>query len=476
MKINYLPLIFLSLAFIFTLAAANPIDAQGTGSLFTVNDSGDSMDASPGDNICADVNGRCTLRAAIVESNADTQQNIIIFDLPQPAVINLLLGELSISKTLNIVGPGARRLAVQRSTAGGTPNFRIFHVPAMPVALNIYGLTIRNGNAASDAGGGLFVETGSAASLTDVAVTGNRAMFGGGIAVFGRLTILRSLINSNVSDNQGGGITNSSLAANTTITSSTFTDNSGAFGGAIDNGGGTLLLINDTISRNSASQGSSSVFSAPRGTVQVLNTIIGRDLSQIGPMLQGAFQSLGNNLVSLSGPSTGFINNVNGDQVGSFNPIDPLLGNLADNGGQTDTLALQTGSTAINNGNDCVTAGHCSQLPGIGIRGSLDQRRYRRLPFTSGVIDIGAFEANATGSSGGTGSFGVFVIPGGPTGRYLYSIVILTNTTTLEKYYSVIRPNGSYSFSNIPSADAFVLEVKAKRAGYPSPQVLPFDF
>ena len=280
MRINYLPLIFLSLSLVFALAGGRPIHAQGAGSLFTVNDSGDSTDASPGDGICADAAGQCTLRAAIVESNAGTQHNVIIFALPQPTVISLTLGELSIIKGLNIVGPGARRLTVQRSFATGTPNFRIFHVPTGQMALNIYGLTIRNGNAEADAGGGLFIESGNFASLTDVAVTGNRAMFGGGIAVFGRLTILRSLINSNVSDNQGGGITNSSLAANTTITSSTFTDNSGAFGGAINNSGGSLLLINDTISRNSSSQGSSSVFNAPLGTVQVLNTIIGRDFSQ----------------------------------------------------------------------------------------------------------------------------------------------------------------------------------------------------
>lgn len=473
MRINYLPLIFLSLSLVFALAGGRPIHAQGAGSLFTVNDSGDSTDASPGDGICADAAGQCTLRAAIVESNAGTQHNVIIFALPQPTVISLTLGELSIIKGLNIVGPGARRLTVQRSFATGTPNFRIFHVPTGQMALNIYGLTIRNGNAEADAGGGLFIESGNFASLTDVAVTGNRAMFGGGIAVFGRLTILRSLINSNVSDNQGGGITNSSLAANTTITSSTFTDNSGAFGGAINNSGGSLLLINDTISRNSSSQGSSSVFNAPLGTVQVLNTIIGRDFSQSVPMLQGAFQSLGNNLISLSGPSTGFIDNVNGDQVGSFTPIDPMLGNLADNGGQTDTLALQTGSTAINRGNNCAAQGQCPQLPNISIRAALDQRHYYRVLF-GGIIDIGAFEAGAVSSSGG---FGFGLVGGsGSTGRYLNSIAILTNATTLEKRYSVVRLNGNVTFNNIPTADAFVLEVKSKRGGFVTPEVIAFDF
>ena len=467
---------FFSVCLCFTLAAAGNLYAQGNGSLFTVNSPVDSTDASPGDGLCADATGQCTLRAAISESNAlnpDLGRNAIIFALPQPAVIALTLGKLSVIKNLDIVGPGARRLTVQRSIAVGTPNFRIFHVPAGQTSLNIYGITIRNGNANADAGGGLFIESGNSASLTDVAVSGNHAMAGGGIANFGTLSILRSLINSNASDNQGGAITNVSSIANTTITSSTLTGNSASFGGAIDNGG-SLLLINDTISRNSASLGSSGVFNSPLGTARVLNTIIGRDISQSVPMLQGAFQSLGNNLISLSGPSTGFIDGVNGDQVGSFNPIDPLLGSLADNGGQTDTLALQTGSTAINNGNNCVTTGQCPQLPGIGISGRLDQRRYRRGTF-GGVIDIGAFEMGATSSSGNF-SFGVFGGGGRPAGRFLGSIVILINATTLEKRYSLIRLNDGYSFNNIPTADAFVIEIKAKRRGLVTPQVIAFDF
>lgn len=471
MRIKYLPLMLLSFLFVFALADVSQIQAQGTGSLFTVNDTGDSTDTSPGDNICANANGQCTLRAAVVESNAGTQRNAIIFNLPQPAVINLTLGELTVTKGLDIVGPGARRLTVQRSFATGTPTFRVFHLPAGQTSLNIYGITIRNGNA--DAGGGLLIGSGNSASLADVAVSGNHATAGGGIASFGTLSILRSLINSNVADNQGGGIVNAGSAATTTITSSTLTDNSASFGGAIENGG-NLLLINDTISRNSASQGPSSVFNSPLGTARVLNTIIGRDISQPGPMLQGAFQSLGNNLITSPGPSTGFIDGVDGDQVGSFTPIDPLLGSLADNGGQTDTLALQTGSTAINRGNTCVTTGQCPQLPDIGIRGRLDQRRYRRGTFDS-VIDIGAFEAGAFPSSG-TFGFGVFGFGNGPAGRYLGSIVILTNATTFEKRYSVVRLNGSYSFSNIPTADAFVLEINAKRAGIVTPTVISFDF
>src|SRR5438552_1720069 len=41
-------------------------------SSFTVNDLGDTSDANAGDQICADSNGQCTLRAALEEANALT--------------------------------------------------------------------------------------------------------------------------------------------------------------------------------------------------------------------------------------------------------------------------------------------------------------------------------------------------------------------------------------------------------------------
>ncbi len=44
---------------------------------FTVNSTVDAPDASPGDGMCADVSGNCTLRAAITESNFVGGANVI---------------------------------------------------------------------------------------------------------------------------------------------------------------------------------------------------------------------------------------------------------------------------------------------------------------------------------------------------------------------------------------------------------------
>jgi CSLREA domain-containing protein len=51
---------------------------------FTVNSTGDGGDINPGDGVCDDGTGDCTLRAALVEANASAGINAIAFDIPGP--------------------------------------------------------------------------------------------------------------------------------------------------------------------------------------------------------------------------------------------------------------------------------------------------------------------------------------------------------------------------------------------------------
>ena len=44
--------------------------APAQGASFTVDATHDAVDASPGDGVCADAGGACTLRAAVMETNA----------------------------------------------------------------------------------------------------------------------------------------------------------------------------------------------------------------------------------------------------------------------------------------------------------------------------------------------------------------------------------------------------------------------
>ena len=53
-----------------SLAALAGDATPAQGASFTVNATHDAVDAAPGDGICADAGGACTLRAAVMETNA----------------------------------------------------------------------------------------------------------------------------------------------------------------------------------------------------------------------------------------------------------------------------------------------------------------------------------------------------------------------------------------------------------------------
>lgn len=444
------------------------------GMLLTVNDSGDGADAVAGDSICATSDGRCTLRAAIEEANIEAGvSDVIMFALPQPAVIELTFGEIPITHGLEIVGPGARRLTIRRSTQSGTPNFRIFHTFS-PAYVTIRGITLQNGS--SDLGGGLFVESttdnAEFVRLFDAALIGNHATNGGAAGASGKLYLVRCLIASNTATDGGGAFANIGSTAFTAITSSTLTGNSAAQGGAIQNESGSMILVNDTISGNSASSAASSIDSGAAGNTAVLNTIVGRDTGTQVSALQGSFQSAGNNIVTNVGKATGFINGVNGDQVSQNNLIDPKLGPLTNNEGQTDTMALLPGSPAIGNANVCATFSKCAEIPNFFIYGYYDQRHFWRRDLTTPPVDIGAVESDGVSPLLSNG--GVTTYLGNGT-RFGNSPVILIYPTTLAKYYSVVRSTGIFNFTDIPYTDAYVFDIRAKRAGVITPSVLGND-
>ncbi len=329
--------------------------------------------------------GPSSLRDIIASACAGST---ITFDMSRVvSPINLTSGELLINKNLTIKGPGANLLTVRR----GAGNFRIFNIASSSVNAFINGLTIANGSAPGDLGGGILngglsSNGGGTVTITNCSISGNTAAKGGGIynGKLGTVTITNSTISGNSAN--GGGINNDS--GTVTITNSTISGNSaGSFGGGIYNFS-TLTITHSTVTGNtSGSSGGGGI--SNDATVNARNTIIARNTATTGPDVRGALTSQGFNLIGNIKDAT--ISPAQfSDQIGTAaSPIDPLLDTLRDNGGPTFTHALLSGSTAIDRG-------HSSGS-------NTDQRGFTRPvgnppspnPNGGDGSDIGAFEVQA---------------------------------------------------------------------------------
>src|SRR5437763_5323501 len=231
-------------AFIALLALAA---AAAPAATITVNSTADAGGTCPG--------AGCTLRQAIAAAASNDTINFAA-DL---TTITLTSDELLINKNLTITGPGANLLTVQRSTVV-TQAFRIFEIAYGNINVTISGLTITNGNANSGPSGYFSITTGGGiynagtATITNSTVSGNSALYGGGIASFGFGTV--TVTNSTISGNSAviaGGIDNSPNST-VTITNSSISGNTAADGGGIFNFGGTITVTTSTIAGNSASK------------------------------------------------------------------------------------------------------------------------------------------------------------------------------------------------------------------------------
>jgi len=226
-------------------------------------------------------------------------------------------------------------------------------------------------------GGGIYNR--GTMTIKNSTVSGNKAVplctfcysFGGGVANDGTLTITNSTITGNSATNgrgSGGGIYNNAVLA---VNNSTITANSARSGGGIV-GGHTLTISNSTISGNSATSGG-----GIEGIATLKNSIVANNTS--GGNCGGTMTSKGYNL-----SSDGTCNFTN---TGDLNNTDPMLGSLQNNGGPTQTMALPSGSPAV----DAANPSGCTDAGGHLLK--TDQRGKPRpdTEDTSGC-DIGAYE------------------------------------------------------------------------------------
>ncbi len=390
------------------------------GNTITVNSTADLVDGA---------DGLCTLREAITAANTDTASGLAmgecvagsgddIITFTTSGTITLLTALPDISTSISINGPGANLLIVQRSTATGTPNFRIFNVSS-GITAAISGLTISGGRSNLSGAG---VSNGGTLTLARVTITNNTAELGvghgGGVSNTGNLTLTHSTVSGNTGGVGGGGISNSNLltimnstivgnlggstgpggglynsGGIATVTNSTFSANTtNTNGGGVYNAGGTVILTNTTVTNNAATNGTCGGVVGSGGT-RIKNTIIANNLSSD---VFGTIESQDYNLIENTAGTT-----FTGTTTHNITGVDPLIGPLANNGGPTLVHALLPGSPAID-------AGSNANLPPDTLDLDGDSNTTEPLPFDqrgtgfnrtadgngegTATVDIGAFE------------------------------------------------------------------------------------
>ncbi len=304
--------------------------------------------------------GSGSLRQAVLDANASAGADVIEFAGGLTGTIALSGGELLVSESLSINGPGANVLSVNAGNSS-----RVFNFAAGTSFLRR--LSITQGHATS--GGG--ISNAGTLSVEGCDISSNSAVAGGAISNTGTLTVLGSTFAYNSSSGSGGGLFNDAggvmSVVNCTITNNT---TSGQYGGGIDTLG-TLTVSNSTITYNAASVGGRAISIRDSGIATSISTILAGNVSGV---VYGVFQTGSiNNLLSHAGG--GLTNGVNGNIVG----VDPFLSTLGWAGGATKVLALRDGSPAINKGVNPLSL-------------TTDQRGgiYARQVGVS--VDIGAFE------------------------------------------------------------------------------------
>ena len=388
--------------------------------------------------------GPGSLRNAIaVAPSTDT----IVFASSVTGPITLTSGEINIASDRNIVGPSSGVMV------SGNNLSRIFNVSST-ATVSISNLTISNGRVAGNPGASAFgggVRNSGTLTLRNCTLQNNSVIGGntsgsiagvgggGGAANFGNLTLINCTLagNSAAGGNGalpgagvGGGLANEGVL---TVESCTVGGNS-AIAGSVGTARGGGLYHNN-------SGGSTSI----RNTIVANNSASG--LSSNGPDVSGDFVSQGFNLVHNTSGSTGWSGTITG--------VDPLLAPLQNNGGPTFTMALLTGSPAIDQGDGGSVM--------TDQRGLFRPVNFGNIPNAGNGSDIGAYELQLSAVDIGLRAFdgGIIRIACEPAGTLTSPMRIHKNGTT----YGIL-------LVNVDSPDASRLRVQTS-SGVKALQKLP---
>jgi hypothetical protein len=204
-------------------------------------------------------------------------------------------------------------------------------------------------------------------TVLDSTIDGNTSSSGGGIYNFETITLINTTIGNNIS-NDGGGI--QSNGGSIALLNTTISGNEG--GGISISSGAVLDLFNSTITNNNLDDlgftQAAGIYNLS-GTVSLKNSIVAGNSatdaslpSDLGSGFDTAiFNGNGNNLIGEFSEANGTIGT--GTDIIA---IDPLLSPLQNNGGSVLNHIPLEGSPAINAGNNSLIPADSEDLDGDG--------------------------------------------------------------------------------------------------------------
>jgi hypothetical protein len=313
--------------------------------------------------------------------------------------IVLQSGEINIGTSVTVTGNGPSQTIIQAGFISG----RVFEI-ADGATVTISRVSIEKGLAFDFlGGGGILVRPTANLNLVGSLVSGNESRdLGGGIRNFGgTMTIIDSTISNNQAQD-GGGIENDGTL---TVTGSTLSANSAPYGGGIYERCcfSSLAIDNSTFAGNSATNTGGAIFNDPYNFVTTVtsSTFSGNSATSGGGIENyERLRITGTILANNAGGNCGFIAPTDGGANLSFPAADTCgfsIGSGDVVGGDPVLGPLQsnggpTQTMALGVGSAAIDAGGTCPAADRGV----DQRG---LPRTS-ACDIGAFEVQSTPHTG----------------------------------------------------------------------------
>ncbi len=386
-----------------SIITATPSEPSGTGTpeppagcealnpdalVLNVNSTLNAEDASPGDGACATTAGTCTLRAAVMESNAHTAGGVIVipagtYNLTEGG--GTLYGALMIRRDTVLCGEDASNTIID-----GGEERKIFSVSIYSdsvdtdIHLRARNLTLRKGY--GTVGGAVTLlayseATNISATFEGIVFTGNVATGNGGAVRIGSQSggnVTMELNRCTFSSNQSpdGGAIYADGKGSITITNSSFVNNTASI-----NGGAFLLsgnvdatLTNVTLTGNEVAilQGGAFYVTFYSGDFQMINSTVAGNMGYapgfffyglsgttppfptftIQNSIVDGCNTVGSTEVTFTGGNN-IATAVDSNCIGLTTIASSAgLGELVDNGAPGGiTLPLLSGSSAINAGN-----------------------------------------------------------------------------------------------------------------------------